>query len=714
MQPILKENKMLIKRFIIVGCFLISTNLYAEAITDGTLGRVESLSGYFTIPDNLGQQKGGNLFHSFETFNINTGESATFTGPSSVENIISRVTGRSESFIDGTLSSKIDGANLYLLNPSGILFGKNASLDITGSFHASTADVLHLEDGGRFDVTNPSNSLLTVAQPAAFGFLGNDPGAITLEGTRIVVEAPPELEGPERDEGRGVDEGKTLSLIGGDLLIKDSTLLAPNGRINLVSVASKGQVVVTSGELLTNSFEKRGKITLSQSAWPTPEELEMYGPPPANLDVSAKKGAGQVFIRAGQFISNNAWIFADTAGYKNGLIDIVVDEEMRLTNSTKITVGNFGMSQESGLITLTTNGSLFVGLTQEEFENILDKEGIPPSAIPEVVKDSTFKEYFFSTIGTGNFDSGTGGDIQITTPKLEVSYGLIEAFTEGPGNAGNIQINAQEVNLQNYGSINAATGYNSEMSDFIESSSGQAGNITINATDKIALSDFSSITVGADNDTTGDAGNIDLNTPHLTLNSAQITAYNAGEGDAGSIDITTDTALLTGKSSIYTEAKNAGGGNIRMNVRDNLLMADDSWITAEAFGDKPENKGGNIEISNPALFRLDNSQLRANAHAGNGGNIDINTEQFNVSGESRIDVSSELGLNGELILNSTKLKDEFLVLSPPTFHDIALSLNRCEGLANNLSSLYLISRDTSPQSPGDLKSHPFVASDETD
>ena len=152
-------------------------------------------------------------------------------------------------------------------------------------------------------------------------------------------------------------------MIGGDLLIKDSTLLAPNGRINLVSVASKG--VVTSGDLLTNSFEKRGKITLSQSAWPTHEELEMYGPPPANLDVSAEKGAGQVFIRAGQFISNNAWIFADTAGYKNGLIDIVVDEEMRLTNSTKITVGNFGMSQESGLITLTTNGSLFVGLTQE-------------------------------------------------------------------------------------------------------------------------------------------------------------------------------------------------------------------------------------------------------------------------------------------------------------------------------------------------------------
>jgi filamentous hemagglutinin family protein len=247
MQSILKENKMLIKRFIIVGCFLISTNLYAEAITDGTLGRVESLYGDFTIPDNLGQQKGGNLFHSFQTFNINTGESATFTGPSSVENIISRVTGRSESFIDGKLSSKIDGANLYLLNPSGILFGENAHLDITGSFHASTADVLHLEEGGRFDVTQPSNSLLTVAQPAAFGFLGNDPGAISIQGSSITVI-----------------EGQEISLIGGDISLEGGALNAPSGRINLASVASEGQVIPQSESLIMKSFEKQGNLSLSQ------------------------------------------------------------------------------------------------------------------------------------------------------------------------------------------------------------------------------------------------------------------------------------------------------------------------------------------------------------------------------------------------------------------------------------------------------------------
>jgi len=195
---------------------------------------------------------------------------------------------------------------------------------------------------------------------------------------------------------------------------------------------------------------------------------------------------------------------------------------------------------------------------------------------------------------------------------------------------------------------------------------------------------------------------------------AEINSFSAGEGDAGSIKIRTNTAFLSDGSGIYTDADLAGGGNIELNVNERLHIRHDSWLTTEAMGHKAENKGGNIAISNPAIFTLDNSQLRANAYAGKGGKIDINTEQFDVLGKSKIDVSSELGLNGELILNSTKLKDEFLMLSPPTFHDIALSLSRCEGLTNNLSSFYLISRDTSPQSPGDLKNHLFVPSDETD
>jgi len=155
--------------------------LHAEIVTDGTLGQVTTLPGSnYVISDTLGQQVGGNLFHSFQFFNINTGETATFTGSLSVENILARVTGGNRSFIDGTLRSDIPNANLYLLNPNGILFGENAQLDVMGSFHASTADYLGLGENGRFSVRYPSQSLLTVAPPEAFGFL-QPPTPITLQ-----------------------------------------------------------------------------------------------------------------------------------------------------------------------------------------------------------------------------------------------------------------------------------------------------------------------------------------------------------------------------------------------------------------------------------------------------------------------------------------------------------------------------------------------------
>ena len=156
------------KYLLALTIFICHLPLHAEVITDGTLGAATSLPGPdYLIDDSLGQQFGGNLFHSLQTFNLNASESATFTGPNSITNILTRITGGNHSFIDGTISSKIPNANLYLLNPNGILFGENASLDISGSFHASTADYLRLGDNGKFSASHPGKSWLTVAPPQA-------------------------------------------------------------------------------------------------------------------------------------------------------------------------------------------------------------------------------------------------------------------------------------------------------------------------------------------------------------------------------------------------------------------------------------------------------------------------------------------------------------------------------------------------------------------
>ncbi|MBE9563141.1 MAG: filamentous hemagglutinin N-terminal domain-containing protein, partial [Proteobacteria bacterium] len=112
----------------------LSTN--AEIITDGTLGQNINLSGPdFQVTSDLGQQHGGNLFHSFQDFNLNNLESATFSGPNSVHNILSRVTGGNPSNIDGLIRSTIPNADFYFLNPYGVMFGPNARLDVQGSFH---------------------------------------------------------------------------------------------------------------------------------------------------------------------------------------------------------------------------------------------------------------------------------------------------------------------------------------------------------------------------------------------------------------------------------------------------------------------------------------------------------------------------------------------------------------------------------------------------
>lgn len=165
--------------FIVLGILALPVVVKSQMATDGTVGAAQTLIGPdYSITETLGTRSGNNLFHSFQTFNINTGESATFSGNASIETIISRVTGGGVSNIDGLLRSTINGADLYFLNPAGFLFGPNATIDLTGSFHVSSADYLLFENDEEF-FSNPLNGgVLSTAAPEAFGFLDDGNGAI--------------------------------------------------------------------------------------------------------------------------------------------------------------------------------------------------------------------------------------------------------------------------------------------------------------------------------------------------------------------------------------------------------------------------------------------------------------------------------------------------------------------------------------------------------
>ncbi|SVB27248.1 uncharacterized protein METZ01_LOCUS180102, partial [marine metagenome] len=132
----------------------------AQVVVDSSFGSGGALNGpNFQIPDNLGKTVGDNLFHSFAEFSLQTGQSATFTGPDAIQNILGRVTGSKVSEIDGLIKSEITGANLYLLNPKGFLFGENAKVDVDGAFTVSARESIRLGEEGSFNAVNPDQSV---------------------------------------------------------------------------------------------------------------------------------------------------------------------------------------------------------------------------------------------------------------------------------------------------------------------------------------------------------------------------------------------------------------------------------------------------------------------------------------------------------------------------------------------------------------------------
>src|SRR6266545_7676810 len=197
-----------------------------------------------TVSGDVGLTKGSNLFQTFSIFNILRAgpsasglvvpqqESVTFTPPTGggpITNVISRVTGGTSAFtlqksslIDGPFNSSIPGANFWFINPNGIIFGSNAVLPTTGSFHASTADYIRLADGNIFAAIPSSSEVLTVAPPSAFGFLTANPAGIQVRNAPSILRVP-------------VDQ--TLSLVGGTIDVgivgtgsTQGFLLAPAGR----------------------------------------------------------------------------------------------------------------------------------------------------------------------------------------------------------------------------------------------------------------------------------------------------------------------------------------------------------------------------------------------------------------------------------------------------------------------------------------------------
>ena len=265
-----------------------SDRAFTQSITlDGTLGSAGTLNGpTYVIPQASGQTVGSNLFHSFGQFDLNTGERAIFNSAANISNILSRVTGGQTPFINGQIFTRSARVNLFLINPSSIIFGPNASLDIggttRGSFVATTVDAISWSNGGQFSATNPggASSLLTlVGDPRGFISSLTPPEPIFGLGTLSVYPS------------------QSLLLLGGDVGLSNAILTAPGGRIEIGGVNGAGTVDLNSDfslsfpNELTNKFTVTGRGGLPpnpdnpltndalQTDWATLEATENNAPP---------------------------------------------------------------------------------------------------------------------------------------------------------------------------------------------------------------------------------------------------------------------------------------------------------------------------------------------------------------------------------------------------------------------------------------------------
>ena len=721
-------------------------NAIAQVIPDGTVGTIVSPTNLITG----GTRSGNNLFHSFTQFSIPTGGRATFNNPVDIQTIFSRVTGNTQSSIDGLIQAQ-GNTNLFLMNPNGIVFGPNAKLDIGGSFLGTTANSLKFADGVQFsssDVT--SNPLLTVSVPVGLQ-MGTQPNSIQVSGTghrlaSLSATLTPYLAtGPIA--GLKVQPGKTLALVGGPINLEGGILTAERGRIELGSLGSVETAVLDVSlpfwKLNTNATQKFTDITLSKQSI---------------VDVSGA-GAGSIQVQGQRVnLTDGSLIFSQNRGLtpagdiiiKADSLDIVggiANRNIRSAVINETRLGNSGnISVATRQFNLLNGGSLFsrsFGLGSSGNITINASESV------KMAEYTVGNPELFSTIGAASFSplvTGRAGIITITTPDLSLQKGAIitattfgnavagnininadrievagnspgsfgpsaiTSSTFGKGNAGSIAIKTRSLLIKNFGTINTTS-----------SNSGDAGNIMINASESVEVMGGSRVKpsnigsgVNPGNPAViallklpllprGNSGSLSINAPLVRVRDHSIIRVaNNGLGNSGTLNISADRIMLDQQSQIAASTVSGGGGNVVLKSQ-LVLLRQGSSITATAGG---FGNGGNITIDSPIIVGLENSDVIANASRGRGGNVAITTQDIvglkyrpALTPDNDITASSEFGISGNVQVNTLGIDPaSSLNILPTDIPDSSRRIaDRCG--ASKTSSFIATGRGGIPQGP---------------
>lgn len=683
--------------FFFIASYLLCGQALGEIVPDGTLPQnTEVLTNENIMKVTGGTSVGNNLFHSFSEFSLSTGNTAFFNNAINIQNILGRVTGGSISNIDGLIRAN-GAANLFLINPNGIIFGENATLDLGGSFIAGTANSIKFNDGNEFSAIDPqAPPLLTVNIPVGLQY-GTNSGDIIVKGSghnAFFDFNTFTVNRFERNSGLEVALGKTLGLVGKNILLEGGNLTAPGGNIELVSIAEAGTVELLLDDLGWNfaySELNSGNIDFTKSA---------------SIDVSGE-GSGNIQIQANAVnLTEGSAIFAETEGATSGGLTQITANEVNIIGTDPdinlpsaiwsdvlfdaigdggdilIEAGNL-LVEEGGQVNVNTFGSGNGGqltVRAQDIKIIWESDG------------GDFRSGLFAQPDI--FFTGNGGDILIEADSLLIADGAtVGTASLGEGDAGNIIIKAKEIDLtgsSDFFSSNLSTasfsgGKGGDLTletnslrvldgaqiVVIAFGSGNAGTLSIaaNEIELVGGSElFASGIFGSALFGTGAGGNLNIDTDRLSIqDGANIGVSNffsrvdggEGQGPAGNINIMANSLEMSSAnsefpSSITASTNDGGGGNINLNIAEEIVLNNNSEIIADTRGNA---NGGNINITGNQFNLNNQSQVSVDSDgAGQAGNIEIRVNSLNAN-QGKITANSTQTGGGDitLIADSTLL-----------------------------------------------------------
>ncbi|MCF4965678.1 two-partner secretion domain-containing protein [Nostoc sp. CMAA1605] len=676
---------------LILGTMLFwSSCAKAQVVSDGTLNTtINSTNAQDFIIEN-GTVVNNNLFHSFSQFSIPTSGSATFDlgHTPNVSTIFSRVTGGSISHLDGLIQTMNhnNSVNFFFINPSGIIFGSNAQININGSFIASTASSVKFADGSQFSTEKSTASLLNISTPIGLQ-LGANSGEIHVQGsghniTRVGLSLLNRQ--AAKHTGLQVPTGRTLALVARNISLDGGLLIADSGQVDLIAL-SNGELILGQG----NEFS-----TINRT--PKTELGDIQLQSAALVDVSGIK-SGVVQLRGRNItLQDGSMIVGQSLGEEPSADIQVIGTQSLVISGTNPAVssriatqslgngrgGNINISvprlllNDGGTIVAQTFSTADSGDINIQANDFIGMRG-----------NSAVDATDLSAITTATFNNGLSGKLTVSTNILEIRDGAqITNSTLGKGNASHLIINATKlINIE--GNSNAVISNSAIVSNsFGEGnggqilvntpilqlknggailssgySSGNAGDITINAKESVEIvnsgtfdfspvsttflnsrissdivtpPDFLQAILGLPPIATGNSGSIVINTNQITLtNGASVSVANTAprkneQANVGDLKITTNYLTLQGRSRLLADTFSSEGGNIQLQVRDLLLLRDHSSISTTAGQQTTGGNGGNIDINTKFLVAVpnENSDITANAFVGKGGLIRINAQ----------------------------------------------------------------------------------------